>query len=102
MEFLSRLFKNKVTTYSQNQNRIANFLVQCDDLVAYRQHYPDEDVHVQQNDTIGDRALAVLSETKAEDEDEIPFVQYLLGPGRYTSVLTSLNPRLFLWPFLLT
>ena len=80
MEFLLGLFKNKETTYSQNQNRIANFLVQCDDLMAYRQHYPDEGPHVHQNDTAEDRAL--LSDTKTE-EDEIPFVQYLLGPGRY-------------------
>lgn len=36
------------------------------------------------------------SEIKAEDEDEIPFVQYLLGPGRYTSVFSSLNQRLLL------
>lgn len=40
------------------------------------------------------------SEIKAEDEDEIPFVQYLLGPGRYTSVFCSLNQRLgCLWVF---
>ena len=86
MEFLWRLFKNKVTTYSQNQNRIANFLVQCDDLVAYRRHDPDEDPQVHQNDTSGDRVL--LSDTNTEEE-EIPFVQYLLGPGRYTSTSAS-------------